>query len=343
MKPTDCPDALAWILQEQCLNAFLEGTASPETLLVQLSTLHPDALNTEVLLHLHHAIWQRQVPDFQNFAHKPTVLLDTCGTGGSGRSGFNTSTSVAFILASMGIPVLKFGNRAATSASGSFDFLDALGLKTPLANHQVFPLFEATGLSFLMAPQVYPFLAALVPFRKTLAHPTVFNYLGPCLNPTLPTHRILGCSHAGLLAPLGELLSQPLFQNQYTLLVRSQNGLDEADPQDTTKGLYIHPNTRQKRPLVLEMSPWSIPMTPDPTPEDFSPPANALRFLRLIQGKDTESVIYGQVLYNTALAWQLLHPKESLNSAMERIKDALVSGQTQRYVEHFQSTLQRFA
>ena len=246
------PESLLWLEDVGALDRFLDAQEDETLMLERLSSLHPDHLNTDALRLLHTAIWERQVPDFQDFPHKPSILLDTCGTGGRGISSFNTSTTVAFVIASLGVPVLKFGNRAATSASGSFDFLEALGVPTPLKNEAVLPLLEETGLSFLMAPQVYPSLGKLAPFRKQVKHPTAFNCLGPLLNPSRPTHRVLGCSQASLMLPLGELLETPDLGNLYSLVLRASNGLDEAHPQYVNKGLYIG----KRRPLLLELAPF---------------------------------------------------------------------------------------
>ncbi len=335
MNALNLPEYLAWLTNEEALNRFLDAQENDTLMLERLTSLHPDRLTTDALRLLHHAIWERQVDDFHAFPQKPEILVDTCGTGGSGISSFNTSTTVAFVLASLGVPVLKFGNRAATSASGSFDFLDALGVPTPLKNDAVLPLLEETGLSFLMAPQVYPSLAKLAPLRKQVKHPTAFNFLGPLLNPTRPTHRVLGCSHPSLMLPLGELLETPDLGNVYSLLLRASNGLDEAHPLVMTKGLYIG----KRRPLMLELPPilgaGDVVAETSTTGLDLSPKANVHRFFEMIEGRDASSLAYWQVVLNAGLAWQLVHPHESLASSTAVVKDALASGVVHRFFKRF--------
>ncbi len=348
MNAVNLPEPLAWLQEPDALNRFLDAQENDALMLDRLTSLHPDRLSTDALRLLHTAIWQRQVDGFQDFPKKPEILLDTCGTGGSGISSFNTSTTVAIVLASLGVPVLKFGNRAATSASGSFDFLDALGVPTPLKNDAVLPLLEETGLSFLMAPQVYPSLAKLAPFRKQVKHPTAFNLLGPLLNPTRPTHRVLGCSHASLMVPLGELLEASNLGNVYSLLLRASNGLDEAHPQVMSKGLYIG----KRRPLMLELPP--ILGAGDVVDDcilgengsaglDLSPKANVHRFLAMLEGRDASSLAYWQVVLNAGLAWQLVHPHESLASSTAMVKDALASGVVHRFFKTFSQVVNRWA
>src|SRR5262249_21689764 len=92
--------------------------------------------------------------------------LDCCGTGGSGMSRYNTSTTAAFVLAGGGVPVTKFGNRASSSNCGSFDLLESLGFPLELSSDRIVQAFEETGLALLYAPAFYPRLAKLAPLRR---------------------------------------------------------------------------------------------------------------------------------------------------------------------------------
>ncbi|MFM7469538.1 MAG: anthranilate phosphoribosyltransferase [Vampirovibrionales bacterium] len=154
---------------------------------------------------------------------KLTPTLDCCGTGGSGFAGrFNVSTTVAVLLASMGTPIIKFGNKAVSakaSTLGSFDFLDVLGLSLSpevdlITQHR---LFQQTNLWFLFAPRVYPTLGALQAWRKAYGHPTLFNVLGPMLNPANPTYHWHGVMHPSTQALMQRLtrLASP-FQTPLT-------------------------------------------------------------------------------------------------------------------------------
>jgi anthranilate phosphoribosyltransferase len=126
---------------------------------------------------------------------KGRALLDCCGTGGGGLNLLNVSTGLMFILGALDIPVVKHGNRGITKKSGSADVLEALGIKIDLAPEEVTRCLEEVGCAFLFAPAYHPAFATIAPVRRSLAaegQRTVFNLLGPLLNPARPHARLLG-------------------------------------------------------------------------------------------------------------------------------------------------------
>ena len=114
------------------------------------------------------------------------AMVDTCGTGGDGADTFNISTAVAFTAAACGVAVAKHGNRSASGKVGSADVLEGLGLhlKAPLTT--VVDAVTSTGITFLFAPAWHPALVNLAPLRRSLGIRTVFNLLGPLVNPLRP-------------------------------------------------------------------------------------------------------------------------------------------------------------
>lgn len=155
--------------------------------------------------------------------------IDPSGTGGSGLPHFNTSTTVAFVLAAGDLKVAKFGNRAAQSKSGSFDLLDAIGVPTNVPPSAVPELLETVGLAFLFAPHYYPGLAKLAPIRKSMGKRTVFNSIGPLLNPMRPSYRVMGVSCERAQRAVGDYLATDK-ANRRSLIVRSKSGYDELEP-----------------------------------------------------------------------------------------------------------------
>ncbi len=131
-------------------------------------------------------------------------LLDCCGTGGGGLSIFNVSTAAMFVLAAGGVPVVKHGNRGVTKPSGSADVMEALKLRVVLEPEEVGRSLADLGFAFLYAPAFHPAFQVLGPVRKTLGaqgRRTVFNLLGPLLNPLKPGARLVGVfkeAHVGL-------------------------------------------------------------------------------------------------------------------------------------------------
>lgn len=128
-----------------------------------------------------------------SFHGKP--LLDCCGTGGGGLNLLNISTGIVFILAAMGIPVVKHGNRGLTKKSGSADVLEALGIRINLPPEKLEACLEKVGAVFLFAPAYHTSFSVLAPVRSQLGaegQRTVFNLLGPLLNPARPDARLVG-------------------------------------------------------------------------------------------------------------------------------------------------------
>lgn len=144
-------------------------------------------------------------------------LLDCCGTGGGGLNLLNISTGLMFVLAAMGVPVVKHGNRGITKRSGSADVLEAMGIKIDLAPEEVRRCLEEVGCAFLFAPKYHPAFAAVAPARKALGaegRRTVFNLLGPLLNPARPEARLVGvfkAEHVALYKETLELMKCPRF------------------------------------------------------------------------------------------------------------------------------------
>ncbi|MGA0385434.1 MAG: anthranilate phosphoribosyltransferase, partial [Vulcanococcus sp.] len=133
-------------------------------------------------------------------------LVDTCGTGGDGANTFNISTAVAFVAAACGAQVAKHGNRSASGKVGSADVLEAVGLNLKAPTDVVVQALNAAGVTFLFAPGWHPALVGLAPLRRALGVRTVFNLLGPLVNPLRPDFQVLGVGAADLLDPMAEAL-----------------------------------------------------------------------------------------------------------------------------------------
>jgi anthranilate phosphoribosyltransferase len=153
-------------------------------------------------------------------------VLDTCGTGGDGSATFNISTAAALIAAGAGVPVVKHGNRAVSSRSGSADVLAVLGVvvegDAPFARR----CLQEAGLAFCFAPHFHPALKHVAAIRRRLQVRTLFNCLGPLANPACAAYQLLGVGKAELLDPLAGALAR--LGTRRALLVCSRDGLDEV-------------------------------------------------------------------------------------------------------------------
>lgn len=150
--------------------------------------------------------------------------VDTCGTGGDSLGTVNISTAAALVVAGCGIPVVKHGNRAASSKSGSADVLEALGVLTSMNPEQVKEIFQKCGITFCFAPTFHPAMKHVGPVRKELGIPTVFNILGPLANPAKPKAQVVGVANLAMAPIVAQVLAN---RKTSAFVVRGKDGLDE--------------------------------------------------------------------------------------------------------------------
>ena len=164
-------------------------------------------------------------------------LVDTCGTGGDGANTFNISTAVAFVAASCGVKIAKHGNRSASGKVGSADVLLNLGLNLNCSLEKVISAVNEIGVTFLFAPVWHKSLIKLAPLRKDLGIRTVFNQLGPLVNPLRPNAQVLGVASEDLLDPMGSALLK-MGMNR-AIVVHGSGGLDEASLEGENKLVFV--------------------------------------------------------------------------------------------------------
>jgi anthranilate phosphoribosyltransferase len=154
---------------------------------------------------------------FRNHALDPGVeewacrAIDVCGTGGDGSGTFNISTAVSFVVAAAGVPVFKHGNRSITSKCGSADLLEALGIHLEATHDQVRRSLHELNYCFFFAPAYHPAFKEIMPVRRSLAEEgqrTIFNLLGPLINPGRPAYQLLGVFAQNWVQPLADALGE---------------------------------------------------------------------------------------------------------------------------------------
>jgi len=158
--------------------------------------------------------------------------VDTCGTGGDSLGTVNISTAAALVVAGCGIPVVKHGNRAASSKSGSADVLEALGVLTSMNPTQVKESFQKCGITFCFAPTFHPAMRHVGPVRKELGVATVFNILGPLANPAQPKAQVVGVANLKMAPIIAQVLAN---RKTSAFVVRGNDGLDEISIGGTTQ------------------------------------------------------------------------------------------------------------
>lgn len=167
-------------------------------------------------------------------------LLDTCGTGGSGRGTFNISTAAAIVTASAGIPVAKHGNRAMSSKTGSADVLAALGVNVDAGIELVERSLDELGLCFCYAPLMHQSMKHVGPVRKKLGVRTIFNLLGPLCNPAGACYQLLGVGIPEIRGLLAGALQR--LGTKRALVVSGEDGLDEVSLAGPTNVTEVEPD-----------------------------------------------------------------------------------------------------
>jgi anthranilate phosphoribosyltransferase len=252
--------------------------------------------------------------------HHHPHLIDTCGTGG-GCPSFNISTAAALVAAGAGAKVAKHGNRAVTSACGSADVLEALGAKLDLSSELLLELLDEVGIAFFFAPSHHPALRHVGRARKELGVRTVFNQLGPLLNPAGAKRQIIGVYQESLLEPMAEALS--LLGAEWALVLRGTDELDEVSPRSSTQ--YVQVKDGQVDRGMFETNDFGLSPVPDTAllPGD-SIQENAAILVEAVS--DPESVRSQAVLPSASLAIYVAGLASSLEQAAERARHSIATG-----------------
>jgi anthranilate phosphoribosyltransferase len=252
--------------------------------------------------------------------------VDTCGTGGDGSHSINISTAVALVLGSLGIPVVKHGNRSISSKSGSADVLEAMGIRLPTNPLEARQMFETFGYTFLFAPVWHPAMKAVVPVRRSMGVRTAFNMLGPLTNPASPKIQLLGAFSVEAAGMMAEALAGMSVERAY--VVHGAPHWDEATPM----GPFIRYDVRPGIVVEETIDPLERYGISRCVPEDLAggdASYNAQCLLNIFAGETGAG--RDAVVLNAVLVLELLG--KSSAEALNIVTSALDDGSTECYVE----------
>ena len=250
--------------------------------------------------------------------------IDTCGTGGDGKGTVNISTLVALVVAACGIPVAKHGNRSVSSRCGSADLLESLEIPLPERSEEVEESIQKTGFGFIFAPAFHPAMRHAMGPRRELGTRTIFNILGPLVNPAAPKFQMVGVYKKELLPLVGEALLA--LGRERVCVVHSEDGLDEASIADTTT-VWFGTSSGTRREFTI--SPQELGLTPRPLSEIAGGDArhNAKMAIEVLSGR--RSATRDAVLLNATLAMYTAGREglvENLNAAAAAIDSGAAMG-----------------
>jgi anthranilate phosphoribosyltransferase len=255
-------------------------------------------------------------------------IIDVCGTGGDHQNTFNISTTVALIVASAGIPVAKHGNRAITSRSGSADVLEKLGIPIDLDPATAAHWLDKHHFAFFFAPRYHPAFQHIAPARKLCAQQgqrTLFNFVGPLLNPARPDFQLVGVSQPHLCEPLARVLSSLGLRRAIVACGRvGPHFLDELSTVGESTLAEFH---QEHGFSVSSLSPHLFPIQPvtirDLTLQDHESSADVIT--RILAGEDRGPKRDAAIL-NASAALFLAGRARSILEAWDVAADLLDSG-----------------
>jgi len=242
-------------------------------------------------------------------------IIDVCGTGGDEKRTFNISTLTAFVVAASGAKVVKHGNYAVSSSSGSSNIMEYFGYKFSNSSDKLLKELDKTGICYLHAPLFHPAMKNVAPVRKALKVKTFFNILGPMINPAIPNAQLIGVFDQN---------TQEIYANVYSNLdinfaiVHSLDGYDEISLTDRFR--YI----TKDEDKVVDPTEMNLPKIKSDelyagnTQEDA-----AKTFIKILQGEGTE----GQnnvIIANSAFALKCYFPEKSVEECIIIAKDSLL-------------------
>jgi anthranilate phosphoribosyltransferase len=326
----------------ELMEGWLTDTIPPVLSGAILTAIQAKGPSTEELVGMARVLQSQSMRGNRESYDSNSPLIDTCGTGGDGASTFNISTSVAFVAAAAGIKVAKHGNRSASSKTGSADALEALGINLNAPSEKVQAAVDEVGITFLFAPGWHPALKAVSDLRKTLKVRTIFNLLGPLVNPMRPTGQIVGVNDPLLLETIARALSQLGIKRAIALHGREK--LDEAGLADIT---YLAVVEKENLRCMI-LNPKELGLTPAPTEAlrggDVRENAEILK--AVLQGKGTQAQ-QDVVALNAALAFEVGEAIDGEMSILERCvkgialaQDILKSGEAWKKLENLAEFLQ---
>ena len=279
------------------------------------------------------ALLDRAVDPGIDPARLPGPALDVCGTGGDRLDLFNVSTTACFVLVAGGAAVIKHGNRAVTSRSGGSDVLAALGVPLDVPSGGMRRHLEEHGLGFLAAPLYHPAFRAVAGVRRQLAAEgtsTIFNLLGPLLNPARPAHQLVGVFSPALTGTFAEVLRQ--LGRRRVWAVHGAGGMDELSTLGETRVSRSEAGGAVTHGVVAPED-AGLARVPDLDGLRGGTPEENARTLTGILAGEIVGARRDLVLLNAAAGFVVAGLAGDLSAGVERARESIGSGRARRLLE----------
>lgn len=262
-----------------------------------------------------------------------TEAIDTCGTGGDKSGTFNISTACALVIAADGVPVAKHGNRSASSKCGSADVLESLNIPIDNSPDLVIKSIEQNNFSFLFAQKYHPSLKRLGGIRKQLGFPTVFNILGPLLNPAKVERQVIGTFSAKNAERIAEIVAKR--GTSHTLVIRSVDGLDEASLSDSTHIIEIKGDAVREYDISPDNFNLELASVAELQGDDATTNANIIR--SALKRSNILSAHQRVIALNAGLGFYVSGTSDSIDIGVERAINLLQSNKPSELLKRLHS------
>ncbi len=331
------PDVLAALVARRDLTAeqtawamgeILEGEATPSQIAGFAVALRSKGETIEEVTGLVEAMYARMTP-----ISVSGRLLDVVGTGGDRSMSVNISTMAAIVAAGAGARVVKHGNRSASSASGSADVLEALGIRLDLPVDRVAALPDEAGITFCFAAAFHPAMRHAAVPRRELGIGTTFNFLGPLANPTRPDAQAIGCADRRMAPVMAGVFAQ---RGVDAWVFRGDDGLDELTTTTTSSVWTV--NAGEVAEVSVDPTDYGLALAPADALRGGETAYNAAVVLRLLEGE--QGAVRDAVLLNAGAALAVYDApgadvRESLAAGIEKARDAVDTGAAKATLERW--------
>lgn len=260
-------------------------------------------------------------------------LAEVVGTGGDGKGSFNISSMSAIVAASCGQPMAKHGNRAVSSKSGAADFYENLGINIMAAPEKTAQLVEKTGFGFLMAPVYHAAMRFAAPVRKALGVKTIFNIMGPLLNPAGAEYEVLGVYSTSLMQDYARAAKS--LGAKRVMVICSDDGYDEISPCAITHVFLIDETGKETR-FAIDPAKFGITDADESELEGGTGAENAALGMELLNGKGRKTIRYAVGL-NTGAILYITGKAKTLKDGYQMALDALDSGKALAKLQEIQN------
>ena len=265
--------------------------------------------------------------------HSFENAVDLCGTGGDNHGTFNVSTTASFVVAGAGVPVAKHGNRSVSSPVGSADVLEALGININLDIKDSEKCFNEVGMAFLFAPLYHPAMKNVAVPRKEIGIRTIFNLLGPILNPAMVKRQVMGVYAEALLEPIAKVLRN--LGSEHAMVVHGSDSMDEITVTGTTSIAELKDGivkTYQFDPSQIGIQKYKL----EELKGGKDSAENAGLVLSILKG-DEEGAKRDITVLNAAAAISVSGTAADFNEALEIANESIDSGKALNKLEELKN------